>query len=52
LYIYAYAIEKAINDDPTFGSVADRVVLSHKKYSQKTADVWEIVITVRATIEN
>jgi hypothetical protein len=51
LYIYAYAIEKAINDDPTFGSVADRVTLSHKKYSQKTADVWEIVITVRATME-
>jgi hypothetical protein len=51
LYIYAYAIEKAISDDVTFGGVADRVVVSHKKYSQKTADLWEIVISVRATIE-
>jgi hypothetical protein len=51
LYVYAYAIEQAINDDVTFGGVADRVALVHKKYSQKTADLWEIVISVRAVVE-
>jgi hypothetical protein len=46
LYIYAYAIEKAIGDDPTFGGVADRVALTHKKYSGE-----QVVITLRATLE-
>jgi hypothetical protein len=51
LYIYAYAIEQAINDDPTFGSVADRVTLTHKKYFQKDTGTWDVVITLRATVE-
>jgi hypothetical protein len=46
LYIYAYAIEKAIADDPTFGGVADRVAVTHKKYSAE-----QVVITLRATLE-
>jgi hypothetical protein len=52
LYIYAYAIEKAIACDPTFGGVADRVALIHKKYSKRDAGMWEIAISVRAVIEN
>jgi hypothetical protein len=51
LYVYAYAIEQAINDDVTFGGVADRVMLTHKKFNQVNADTWEIVLSVRATIE-
>jgi hypothetical protein len=46
LYIYAYAIEKAIACDPTFCGVADRVALTHKKYSAE-----QVVITLRATLE-
>jgi hypothetical protein len=51
LYFYAYALDKAIADDPTFGGVADRVSIVHKKYNQKSAGDWEIIITVKATLE-
>jgi hypothetical protein len=51
LYFYAYAIDKAIADDPTFGGIADRVAIVQKRYSQKDIGAWEIVITLRITME-
>jgi hypothetical protein len=51
LYVYAYAIEKAISDDFTFGGIADRIVLTHKKYRQQDTGTWDVVITLRATVE-
>jgi len=51
LYFYAYALDKAIGDDPTFGGVADSVSIVQKKYCRNESGGWEIVITLRATVE-
>jgi hypothetical protein len=51
IYYYAYAIQRAIDDDVSFGGIVDRVTLVHKKYQQKN-NGCEIIITLRATLES
>ena len=54
-YIYAWAVCKAVEENPTLGGVADRAVISGKKYiAPKKANCgqgWEIVLTLRVTVE-
>lgn len=52
VYCYAAALESAINDDPTFGSVADRVEFSHRKYTgmSETSGECSAVFTLRVTV--
>jgi len=57
LYCYAYAaaFQKALCEDVTLGGVADRVVITSKKYvPPKKADCgmeWETVISLRIIVE-
>jgi hypothetical protein len=57
LFCYAYsgAVSRAVFDNPTLGGVADRAVVTGKKYIQpKKANCgqgWELVITLRVTVE-
>jgi hypothetical protein len=57
LYCYAYstAFEKALGEDVTLGGVADRALITAKKYiPPKKADCgqgWELVISLRITVE-
>jgi hypothetical protein len=55
-YGYAAAVCKAIGENPTLGGVADRAVVSGKKYKQPKkqgcAEDWEMVISMRVTVEN
>jgi hypothetical protein len=57
LYCYAYAtaIDKALGEDITLGGVADRAVVTAKKYvPPKKADCgqgWELILTLRITVE-
>jgi hypothetical protein len=57
LYCYAYAtaFDKALGEDVTLGGVADRAVITGKKYNQPKkphcGEDWEVVITVRVTVE-
>jgi hypothetical protein len=54
-FAYADTFSKALGDDVTLGGVADRVVITNKKYVQpKKADCgmdWELIITLRLIIE-
>jgi len=54
-YAYAGAVGKAVFDDPTLGGIADRVVITGKKFvSPKSAhcgDGWGLVISLRITVE-
>jgi hypothetical protein len=58
LYCYAYAaaFDKALGEDVTLGGIADRAVITAKKYvPPKKADCgqgWELVITLRVTVES
>ena len=58
LYCYAYAaaFQKALCEDLTLGGVADRAVITSKKYvPPKKADCgmeWETIITLRVIVEN
>jgi len=52
---YNHAFNKAINEYPTLGGIADRVVVTNKKYTPPKAlgcglD-WEVVISLRITVE-
>ena len=55
-YIYSGAVSKAIYDNPTLGSVADRAVITGKKYTPpkkpNCGEAWELIITLRVTVEN
>jgi hypothetical protein len=57
LYCYAYAtaFDKALGEDFTLGGVADRAVITAKKYvPPKKPDCgqgWELVINMRVTVE-
>jgi hypothetical protein len=57
LYCYAYsgAVSRALYDDPTLGGVADRAVITGKKYvPPKKANCgqgWELNISLRITVE-
>ena len=54
-YVYAWAVCKAIEQNPTLGGVVDRAVLTRKKYikPKKAAcgQDWEISMTFRLTVE-
>jgi hypothetical protein len=54
-YAYAAAVEKAIAENPVLDGVASRAVLTGKKYvppkKPHCGDGWELVLTVRLTIE-
>jgi hypothetical protein len=54
-YAYSGAVSRALHDNPTLGGVADRAVITAKKYlSPKKANCgqgWELVITLRLTVE-
>jgi hypothetical protein len=55
-YAYSGAVSRALYDDPTLGGTVDRAVITGKKYIQpkKThcGDGWQVIISVRLTIEN
>jgi len=54
-YAYAAAIGRALYLNPTLGGIADRVLITGKKYNQpKTANCghdWQVVISLRITVE-
>jgi len=58
LYCYAYAaaFQKALCEDLTLGGVADRAIITSKKYvPPKKADCgmeWETIITFRVTVDS
>ena len=55
-YAYAAAFQKALCDDVTLGGVADRAVITNKKYVQpKKVNCgmdWELIISLRITVES
>jgi hypothetical protein len=55
-YTYAVAVCKALGENPTLGGVADRAVVTAKKYvPPKKSDCgqgWETVINLRVTVES
>jgi hypothetical protein len=57
LYCYAYttAVCKALKENTTLGGIADRVVVTGKKYNPPKkphcGDEWEVVISLRVTVE-
>jgi len=54
-YAYANAFGIALGDDVTLGGVADRAVITNKKYvppkKPNCGMEWELVITLRVTVE-
>jgi hypothetical protein len=54
-YLFSGAFNEALNEDPTLGGIADKAVLTEKKYlppkTKKSGDSWEIVISLRITVE-
>jgi len=54
-YAYSAVVGKALELNPTLGGVADRAVVSGKKYvepkKQGCGEGWQLVITLRITVE-
>jgi hypothetical protein len=54
-YAYAAAVDRAIREDPALGGVADRAVLTRKKYTPSkhagTGEDWGLVLSLRVTVE-
>jgi len=54
-YGYAYAFEKALKEDVTLGGIADKTVISGKKYippkKPNCGEGWGLVLTLRITVE-
>ena len=54
-YGYATAFTKALGENPTLGGIADRAVVTGKKYVQpkkpNCGEGWGMVITLRVTVE-
>ena len=54
-YAYSGAVSRAIYDNPTLSGVADRAVITQKKYlspkKPNCGDGWQLVISLRITIE-
>jgi hypothetical protein len=54
-YAYAAAVGKALYINPTLGGIADRVLVTGKKYIQpKTTNCgqdWQVLISLRITVE-
>ena len=55
-YAYASAVCKAVAENPTLGGVADRAVVTGKKYNQPKkfycGEGWKAVISLRVTVES
>jgi hypothetical protein len=57
LYCYGYsaAVCKALRENPTLGGIADRAVVTGKKYTPPKkaygGNEWEVVISLRITVE-
>jgi hypothetical protein len=55
-YAYSAAVCKAMNENPTLRGLADRAVVSGKKYVKpkkpNCGEGWGVVITVRITVSN
>jgi hypothetical protein len=54
-YAYASSVSTALEENPTLGGMADRAVLTGKKYAPPkhlgTGEGWEVILTLRITIE-
>jgi len=54
-YAYSAAVGKAVADNPTLGGVADRAVITGKKYQPPkkpyNGEGWGVVLTLRVTVE-
>jgi hypothetical protein len=54
-YAYASAVGLAVGEDPTLGGIADRAVLTGKKYvppkKPHCGEGWEVILTMRLTLE-
>ena len=54
-YAYSGAVGRAFYDDPTLGGIADRAVITNKKYippkKPHNGEGWGLVITLRITVE-
>ena len=54
-YAYSTAFEKALDEDVTLGGIADRAVITGKKYIQpkkaNCGEGWGLVLSVRVTVE-
>jgi hypothetical protein len=55
-YAYAAALATALNENPPLGSVADKAVLTGKKYVppryEHCGEGWEVILSLRITAEN
>jgi hypothetical protein len=54
-YAYAGMVDRALGEDMTLGGVADRAVLTGKKYTPPkhagTGESWELILSLRVTVE-
>jgi hypothetical protein len=54
-YAYAVSVATALEENPTLGGIANRAVLTGKKYVPPkhpgTGEGWEAVLTLRITVE-
>jgi hypothetical protein len=54
-YAYAWAAAMALQENPTLGGIANRAVLTGKKYTPPkqsgTGGDWEVMLTLRVTME-
>ena len=54
-YVYALSVCKALGENPTLDGIADRAVVTGKKYNKPKkpgcGEGWEAVITLRVTVE-
>jgi len=54
-YVYSLAVSKALEENPTLYGIADRAVVTGKKYNKPKkpgcGEGWEVVITLRVTVE-
>ena len=54
-YAYSGAVSRAIHDNPSLGGIADRAVITGKKYlspkKPNCGDGWQLVISMRITVE-
>jgi len=55
LYAYSGAISRVFYDNPTLGGIADRMVITGKKYlspkKSNCGEEWGLIVSVRITVE-
>jgi hypothetical protein len=53
-YAYAVAVDRALGEDPALGGVAERAVLTGKKYvgpkTPQCGDCWNVVLTLKVSV--